>query len=64
MKNDENKITGNNTIDVIIKDGRIAREPENLTKDKNLEKKRKEKKIFVPSEKIPADQGVDFPYDI
>lgn len=34
------------------------------TKDKNARKHPKQIKPFVPSEKIPADQGVDFPYDI
>ena len=37
---------------------------EPLTKDKNAQKSTKQIKPFVPSEKIPADQGVDFPYDI
>jgi hypothetical protein len=34
------------------------------TKDKNAPKSPKQIKPFIPSEKIPADQGVDFPYDI
>ena len=33
-------------------------------KEKNAPKKTEPLKPFVPSEKIPADQGVDFPYDI
>jgi hypothetical protein len=47
-----------------------GRNDEKETKDKPLNKekddpqKRKQLKPFVPSETIPADQGVDFPYDI
>ena len=37
---------------------------ETLTKDKNDQERAKQITPFVPSEKIPADQGVDFPYDI
>ena len=33
-------------------------------KEKNDARKTKQLKPFVPSETIPADQGVDFPYDI
>ena len=33
-------------------------------KEKDDTRKTKELKPFVPSERIPADQGVDFPYDI
>jgi hypothetical protein len=39
-------------------------QPKTLTQEKNAPKKAKELKPFVPSETIPADQGVDFPYDI
>ncbi len=38
--------------------------PDTPKKEKNASKKTKLLKPFVPSEKIPADQGVDFPYDI
>ena len=38
--------------------------PDTPKKEKNVSKKTKQLKPFVPSEKIPADQGVDFPYDI
>jgi len=32
--------------------------------EKKTEPNQKQLKPFVPSEEIPADQGVDFPYDI
>ena len=32
--------------------------------EKKTDPNQKQLKPFVPSEKIPADQGVDFPYDI
>jgi hypothetical protein len=35
-----------------------------FNKEKDDPQKRKQLKPFVPSETIPADQGVDFPYDI
>ena len=38
--------------------------PETSTTEKNVQKKTKQLKPFTPSETIPADQGVDFPYDI
>ncbi|MFC1830084.1 hypothetical protein ACFL0O_10785 [Thermodesulfobacteriota bacterium] len=38
--------------------------PDTPKKEKNAPKKTEPLKPFVPSEKIPADQGVDFPYDI
>jgi len=38
--------------------------PKSVSKDKNTLKKIKQLKPFIPSEKVPADQGVDFPYDI
>jgi len=41
-----------------------ATQPETLTQEKNASKKAKQLKPFTPSETIPADQGVDFPYDI
>lgn len=51
-------------------DGRIEKndkdtpQPDTPKKEKNTPRKTKQLKPFVPSEKIPADQGVDFPYDI
>ena len=33
-------------------------------KEKDDTRKTKQLKPFIPSETIPADQGVDFPYDI
>jgi len=41
-----------------------ATQAETLTQEKNAPKKAKQLKPFIPSETIPADQGVDFPYDI
>ncbi|MBW1840293.1 MAG: hypothetical protein JRF27_02020 [Deltaproteobacteria bacterium] len=38
--------------------------PDTPKKEENAPKKTEPLKPFVPSEKIPADQGVDFPYDI
>jgi hypothetical protein len=35
-----------------------------FNKEKDDPRTRKQLKPFVPSETIPADQGVDFPYDI
>lgn len=41
-----------------------ATRPNTSTPEKNSQKKTKQLKPFTPSETIPADQGVDFPYDI
>ena len=37
---------------------------ETSNKEQDDPRKIEQLKSFVPSEKIPADQGVDFPYDI
>ncbi len=39
-------------------------EGKTFKKEKEDPRKKKQLKSFVPSETIPADQGVDFPYDI
>lgn len=38
--------------------------PKILKKENHKQKNIKKMKPFIPSETIPADQGVDFPYDI
>jgi len=61
---EEKKTPGNVTVDDTVKADEDAMKPETVSKDKNAPKKSKQLKPFIPSEKIPADQGVDFPYDI
>jgi len=46
------------------KTGKDTTRPDFPKKEKRTPKKTEQLKPFVPSEKIPADQGVDFPYDI
>jgi UPF0716 family protein affecting phage T7 exclusion len=41
-----------------------ATQPKTLTQEKNAPEKAGQLKPFTPTETIPADQGVDFPYDI
>jgi hypothetical protein len=47
-----------------VKDDEKAIKREPLKRGKNARDVSKGLKPFVPSETIPADQGVDFPYDI
>ncbi len=61
-QNDKKKTSDTVTADDTLKVDENT--PETLTKEKNAKKKTKKLKPFVPSETIPADQGVDFPYDI
>ena len=63
-QNDPKKTSDTVTAHETLKSDENATPPETLTKEKNSEKKTKKLKPFVPSETIPADQGVDFPYDI
>jgi hypothetical protein len=63
-QNDPKKTSNTVTADDLSKAEEKTTQSETLTKDKNAKKKPKQMKPFVPSEKIPADQGVDFPYDI
>jgi len=54
--------------DVSADDSSITQKDTNkpgaLTQEEDVPKKTKPMKPFVPSETIPVDQGVDFPYDI
>ena len=61
---EEKKPPGNVPVDETVKAGEDAMKPETVLKDKTAPKPTKELKPFIPSEKVPADQGVDFPYDI
>ena len=63
-QNDKKKTSDTVTADDTLKVDENTSRPETLTKEKNAKKKTKKLKPFVPSETIPADQGVDFPYDI
>lgn len=63
-QNDPKKTSNTVTADDLSKTEKKTTQSETLTKDKNAKKKPKQMKPFVPSETIPADQGVDFPYDI
>jgi hypothetical protein len=60
-------IVQNNTkksSDSTRKDDETGTKGETFKKEKDDTRKRKQLEPFVPSETIPADQGVDFPYDI
>jgi hypothetical protein len=61
---EEKKTPGNVIVDDTVKADEDAIKPETVSKDKNAPKKSKQLKPFIPSETVPADQGVDFPYDI
>jgi len=63
-QNDPKKTSNTVSADDLSKAEEKTTQSETLTKDKNAQKNTKQMKPFVPSEKIPADQGVDFPYDI
>ena len=63
-QNDKKKTSDTVTANDTLKVDENTTPPEILTKEKNAKKKTKKLKPFVPSETIPADQGVDFPYDI
>ncbi len=63
-QNDKKKTSEGVTGNDIEKPDEDATQPETLTQEKNAQKKTKQLKPFTPSETIPADQGVDFPYDI
>ena len=60
----ENKTPDTVAADDILKAGKDAAQPATVSKEKNVPTKPKELKPFIPSERVPADQGVDFPYDI
>ncbi|MFC1813145.1 hypothetical protein ACFL03_10695 [Thermodesulfobacteriota bacterium] len=61
---EEKKTSDNGIVDETVNADEDAIKPETVSKDKNAPKKSKQLKPFIPSEKVPADQGVDFPYDI
>jgi hypothetical protein len=61
---EEKKTPDNGIVDETVKVDEDAIKPKTVSKDKNAPKKSKQLKPFVPSETVPADQGVDFPYDI
>ena len=63
-QNDPKKTSNTITADDLSKAGEKTTPSEPLTEDKNAPKNTKQITPFVPSEEIPADQGVDFPYDI
>ncbi|MGD9244293.1 MAG: hypothetical protein PVH36_05130 [Desulfobacterales bacterium] len=63
-QNDPKKRSNTATNDDLPKAEEKTTPSKTLTKDKNAQKSTKQIKPFVPSEKIPVDQGVDFPYDI
>ena len=63
-QNDPQKTSNTVTADDLSKAEGKTTQSKTLTKEKNVRKNTKQLKPFVPSETIPADQGVDFPYDI
>jgi hypothetical protein len=63
-QNDPKKPSDNLSSDDASKAHKNKDKSKTLTQDKNAPKKTKPMKPFVPSETIPVDQGVDFPYDI
>ncbi len=63
-QNDPKKRSNTATNDDLPKGEEKTTPSKTLTKDRNAQESAKQIKPFVPSEKIPADQGVDFPYDI
>jgi hypothetical protein len=58
-QNDTNK-----SAESTVKNNEKETKGKTSNKEKDDPQKRKQLKPFVPSETIPADQGVDFPYDI
>jgi len=63
-QNDQKKPSDDVSTDDSSKIQKDANKPGTLTQEKDVPKKTKPMKPFVPSETIPVDQGVDFPYDI
>jgi hypothetical protein len=63
-QNDPKKPSDSVSIDDAAKPHKDADKSKTLTQEKDVPKKTKPMKPFVPSETIPVDQGVDFPYDI
>jgi len=63
-QNDPKKPSDNASTDDASKTHKDTKKPKTLTQEKNVPKKTKPMKPFVPSETIPVDQEVDLPYDI
>ena len=63
-QNDQKKPSDDVSTDDASKTQKETNKPKTLTQEKNVPQKIKPMKPFVPSETIPVDQGVDFPYDI
>ncbi len=64
VQNDPKKPPDSVSTDKPSRTQKDTNKPKTLTQEKNVPKKTKPVKPFVPSETIPVDQGVDFPYDI
>jgi len=64
VQNDPKKPSDNVPTYDASKPHKDTSKPKTLTPEKNAREKTKPMKPFVPSETIPVDQGVDFPYDI
>jgi hypothetical protein len=63
-QNEKKKTTDSVPADDTVKTDEDATKGKTGEKAKKAPEGTKKLKPFVPSEKIPADQGVDFPYDI
>lgn len=63
-QNDPKKPSNADTAEDLSKTKEKETPSKPRTKHKSAQERPKQIKPFVPSEKIPADQGVDFPYDI
>jgi hypothetical protein len=63
-QNDPKIPSDNLSTDDASKTHKDSNKSKSLTPEKEVPKKTKPMKPFVPSETIPADQGVDLPYDI
>ena len=63
-QNDKTRTSENVTEGGTVKTDEEATRREPVKREGNAGKASKELTPFVPSETIPADQGVDFPYDI
>lgn len=64
VQNNQKKPSDNTSFDDALKPRKDSGKSKTLTPEKDGPEKTKPVKPFVPSEKIPVDQGVDFPYDI
>jgi hypothetical protein len=63
-QNDQKKSSDNASTHDTSKITKDTEKPKRSIQETGVPKKTKPMKPFVPSEKIPADQGVDLPYDI